>query len=275
MTDKDRYAVMGNPIGHSKSPMIHSLFASQTGQALSYEALLVPLEEFETSVKQFFDEGGEGLNVTVPFKQRAWTLSVHRSDTADRAGAVNTLGLNPDGELWGDNTDGLGLVRDILNNNHFTIRDKSLLVLGAGGAVRGVLERLLAESPTRIVIANRTESKAVELAHQFQSLGDVLGVGFDHAEMNRPYDLVINGTAASLEGELPSIPGLTIEGAYCYDMMYGGAPTVFMRWCEATGAKRVSDGLGMLVEQAAEAFLLWRGVRPETASVIKTVRQSL
>lgn len=268
----DRYAVMGNPIGHSKSPQIHARFAAQTGQSLSYEAILVEAGDFPAAVARFRAAGGRGLNVTVPFKQEAWALAARRSPRAERAGAVNTLRFEEDGNLYGDNTDGVGLVRDLKDNHGAQLTGKRLLVLGAGGAVRGVLAPLLAEQPALLVIANRTVATAEALAQAFADLGAVRGCGFA-ALAGEQFDVVINGTAASLQGEVPPLPeGILAAEAVCYDMMYGKEPTPFMRWAGAAGAGKMLDGLGMLVEQAAESFYLWRGVRPATAPVIAALR---
>jgi len=267
----DQYAVMGNPIAHSKSPFIHSLFASQTGQNLNYRALLVELDGFESSVDAFIKNNGKGLNITVPFKLQAWQLVNERSQRAEKAGAVNTIIVKPSGVLLGENTDGIGLVNDLQHNLGFPIKNKKILVLGAGGAVRGVLGPILAENPQSVVVANRTVAKAVELETLFFDDGNIKGLGYDALGESK-FDLVINGTAASLGGELPPIPATAVNGACCYDMMYAKTDTVFMVWAKENGAKQVWDGLGMLVEQAAESFFLWRGVRPETADVIQQVR---
>ncbi|MEX6500573.1 shikimate dehydrogenase [Pseudomonas zhanjiangensis] len=270
----DRYGVFGNPIGHSKSPLIHRLFAEQTGQQLSYEALLAPLEDFPGFARAFFVEG-KGANVTVPFKEQAFQLADSLSARARRAGAVNTLKKLDDGSLLGDNTDGAGLVRDLKVNAGFDLRGKRVLLLGAGGAVRGVLEPLLAERPASLVIANRTVEKAEQLAAEFADLGPVVASGFDW--IDAPVDLIVNGTSASLAGELPPIAASLIEPgrSLCYDMMYGKEPTAFNRWAAEQGAARTLDGLGMLVEQAAEAFYLWRGVRPDSAPVLAELRRQL
>ena len=275
MSQLDRYAVMGNPIAHSKSPMIHTLFAKQTKQKLEYGAILVELGQFVEAVQAFKAEGGKGLNVTVPFKRDAWRLVDERSESAALAGAVNTVLIREDGSLYGDNTDGIGMVRDIRDNLGITISGKRVLVLGAGGAVRGVLGPLLEEKPAEVVIANRTPDRAQELADAFEDYGRVDGSSFADLDGSR-YDIVINGTSASLKGEVPPLPeGILARDAFCYDMMYGAEPTAFMRWADDEGCERIADGLGMLVEQAAESFLLWRGVRPETAPVIKAVREAL
>lgn len=271
----DRYAVMGNPIAHSKSPQIHALFAQQTQQQLTYEAILVPLDGFTAAVSEFRASGGKGLNITVPFKQEAWALAAEHTERARRAGAVNTLWFRDDGTVLADTTDGVGLVRDLTGNHGITLTAKRILILGAGGAVRGVLEPILAERPATVVIANRTASKARKLAALFGDMGSISGCGFD-ALAGQQFDLVINGTAASLEGEVPPLPDdLLANNASCYDMMYGVVRTPFQLWATARGAARSLDGLGMLVEQAAEAFALWRGVRPETGRVIAVLRQAL
>ena len=270
----DRYCVFGNPIGHSKSPLIHQMFAAQTGEALTYEALLAPLDDFAGFARAFFREG-RGANVTVPFKEEAFRLADALTGRAARAGAVNTLKKQDDGRLLGDNTDGAGLVRDLTVNAGLALAGKRILLLGAGGAVRGVLEPLLAERPAELVIANRTVAKAEELARLFADLGPVLASGFDW--IDAPVDLIINGTSASLAGELPPIsPRLIAPGhTVCYDMMYAKEPTAFNRWAASHGAARTLDGLGMLVEQAAEAFWLWRGVRPDSAPVLAELRRQL
>lgn len=268
----DRYAVMGNPISHSKSPQIHAQFAKQTHQEMNYEALLVEIGGLAAAVDDFQAAGGKGLNITVPFKQDAWDLVTERTERAELAGAVNTIVIREDGSRYADTTDGVGMVRDIVENNGLELKGKCILVLGAGGAVRGVLQPLLEQRPQFVIVANRTESKAVELAKQFNFLGDVFGCGLD-ALPGQQFDLVINGTAASLEGEVPPLPDdLIYDGGSCYDMMYSSDETVFQKWACERGAVKALDGLGMLVEQAAESFSLWRGVRPETAEVIASLR---
>jgi len=266
----DRYAVMGNPIAHSKSPVIHQLFAEQTQQQLSYEAILVDADHFNQAVTDFAASGGRGLNITVPFKQDAWQLATLRSERAERAGAVNTLSwINA--QWQGDNTDGVGLLRDLTQNNNIDIKDKRLLVLGAGGAVRGVLAPLLAEQPESIIIANRTVTKAETLTELFSDSGNVQASSYE--DLSGSFDLVINGTAASLQGGLPPVPEHCIALATdCYDMMYAAEPTPFMSWATQLGANKCMDGLGMLVEQAAESFFIWRQVRPDTQPVINAVR---
>ncbi len=270
----DRYAVMGNPIAHSKSPLIHSMFAQQTGQHMQYDALLVDKDGFEQAVAEFRQSGGLGLNVTVPFKQQAWSLAQERSARAELAGAVNTLDFSA-GQCFGDNTDGVGLVRDLMQNHQLDLAGRNILVLGAGGAVRGVLAPLLQQQPNNIIIANRTANKATELAELFASYGNIEGMGLD-AIPTKPFDLIINGTAASLQGDVPAVPTNCINDSTCaYDMMYAAQATAFMAWAQKQGAQKYLDGLGMLVEQAAESFYLWRKLRPETAAVIASLREQM
>ncbi len=271
----DRYAVFGNPIKHSKSPQIHTLFAEQTNQSLTYSAVHAEVGQFEQAVKNFIKDNGKGLNITVPFKEDAWKLATRHSDRSKRAGAVNTLKLEQDGSLYGDTTDGVGLVRDLMHNHHIEISNKTILIIGAGGAVRGIIEALLTQHPASILISNRTKQKAVQLAKDFSDLGTIDGCGLDDIS-NNSFDLVINGTSASLQGELPALPGSIFADHSCsYDMMYAAQATVFMQWSLDNGAEQVFDGLGMLVEQAAESFYIWRGVRPETSPVIKHLRETL
>ena len=267
----DRYAVVGNPIAHSKSPLIHSMFAQQTGEQLSYEALLAPLDDFAGALREFLQEG-RGVNITVPFKEQAWQLVDSRTPAAELAGAVNTIQRLDDGRLLGDNTDGKGLVRDIQHNAGFELAGKRILLVGAGGAARGVIQPLLEAQPAQLCVVNRTVEKAEQLARLFKDQGPISAAGFDWIE--EPVDLIINATSASLDGQLPPIsPKLIYPGqTWCYDMMYASEATVFNRWAEQQGAARCLDGLGMLVEQAAEAFLLWRGVRPDTAPVLAALR---
>jgi len=271
----DRYAVFGNPISHSKSPQIHSAFAQQTGQNLVYTAELAEVENFEEAVKAFIKNNGKGINITVPFKQQAWQLATQRSSRAERAGAVNTIIVKDDGSYFGENTDGIGLVRDLGNNHKIGLKDKRILILGAGGAVRGVIEPIMEKDPAMLVIANRTVEKSIRLAEEFSDLGNITGCGFDELK-NQSFDVVINGTSASLHGDLPPLPDtLFNDNACAYDMMYAADPTVFMKWAIQHGAANVFDGLGMLVEQAAESFNLWRGVQPEVKPVIDAIRDSL
>jgi len=270
----DRYVVFGNPIGHSKSPAIHTLFAEQTGQSLEYTTLLAPIDGFADCALGFFKEG-RGANVTVPFKEDAFRLCSVLTPRAQRAGAVNMLTRLADGSLRGDNTDGTGLVRDLTANAGVVIQGKRVLLLGAGGAARGVIESLLEQQPLALIIANRTVEKAEALAGHFASLGPVSASSFEWLE--EPVDIIINATSASLAGALPPIassliePGVTV----CYDMMYGKEPTLFCQWATEHGAARAVDGFGMLVEQAAEAFAYWRGVQPDTAPVLAALREQM
>ena len=271
----DRYAVFGNPISHSKSPQIHTAFAENTGQDLIYEAIAVAEDKFAETVESFLSGDGQGLNITIPFKQEAWALATVRSPRAELAGAVNTLYRDEQGQLCGDNTDGVGMVQDIVRNHGGKIEGKRVLILGAGGAVRGVLQPVLEQKPQRLVIANRTVSKAVELAELVAHLGNVSGSGFDTLD-GQCFDLIINGTAASLQGEVPPIPASVLaDHAWCYDMMYSASPTAFCQWALDKGAEKSIDGLGMLVEQAAQSFQIWRGIEPDSQSVIKQLRNLL
>jgi len=266
-------AVIGDPVQHSKSPTIHRLFAEQTGQDLHYEAIPVKAEALEKFVSEFFAGGGAGLNVTLPHKEAAFALTKSCSDRATMARAVNTLFLDKTGNLSGDNTDGVGLVRDIQNNHQFAIHGKRILLLGAGGAVRGALGALLAEQPAAIAIANRTVAKAEQLASEFAEFATIATGGFD-SFAGQQFDLVINGTSMGIHHETPAIDRRLLGAeSYCYDMMYGKDDTAFVTWAKNSGAALAIDGLGMLVEQAAEAFAIWRGVRPETAAVIRELRR--
>ncbi|NOY66649.1 MAG: shikimate dehydrogenase [Gammaproteobacteria bacterium] len=270
-TKPDRYAVMGNPIAHSKSPDIHKLFAEQCKQNLSYEAILVDLDNFNKSVNNFAQENGKGLNITVPFKQQAWDLVNERSQRAELAGAVNTITIN-NGQYTGDNTDGIGLVTDLLKNHLINLQNQRILIIGAGGAVRGVLLPILEQQPQSVTIANRTHNKAIDLADLFSDFGNIKASGFEQLS-EQTFDLIINGTAASLQGDVPPVPVDCInESTHLYDMMYASEPTSFMVWGKQHGAESCMDGLGMLVEQAAESFYIWRGIRPETKTVIAALR---
>ena len=267
----DRYAVIGNPIAHSKSPIIHAAFARQTGQDLTYEAILGPLDGFSKTVATFRQAGGHGMNVTVPFKLAALEVADKSTERARQAGAVNTLRFDPEG-IFGDNTDGLGLVRDIRDRLAFPLRGKRILILGAGGAARGVILPLLEEQPAQLVIANRSVGKAEALKMQFAPFGNLAVGGFEDVS-GGAFDLVINATSASLGTEsLRLSEGLFAPGALAYEMVYGKGNTPFMTDALRLGAARVADGLGMLVAQAAESFYLWRGVRPDTAPVLQTLQ---
>ncbi|MDO8826352.1 shikimate dehydrogenase [Methylophaga sp.] len=270
MTDK--YAVIGNPIRHSKSPLIHAEFAKQTGENIEYTAIEVPLESLQTSLQQLRNILKiKGVNVTVPFKEQVWAMADKRSVRAELAGAVNTIVFHDDGSLFGDNTDGIGLCRDLTINHQVELAGKRILLLGAGGASRGVIAPLLEYQPANIFIANRTAEKASYLAQLFDKAGTVKGGGFN--DIQGEFDVVINATAASLQGEVPPLPDTVLaSGSCCYDMMYSDTDTTFIQWAKAHNAAKTIDGLGMLVEQAAEAFFIWRGIRPQTTPVISMLR---
>lgn len=271
LTMTDCYAVIGNPVAHSKSPRIHAEFARQTGQDMSYSAILAPLDGFVETVERFRAEGGKGANVTVPFKQEAWKFATLLTERAEAAQAVNTLKFE-NGTILGDNTDGTGLVRDITQNLGFAIAGQRVLLMGAGGAARGVILPLLEQAPAQLVIANRTVEKARELREHFAGRGPIEASGYPELA-GRPFDLVINATASSLKGELPPLPeGVFAQGSLAYDMMYGKGLTPFLQFAQEHGAGRLADGLGMLVEQAAESFYLWRGVRPLAQPVIALLK---
>jgi len=266
----DCYAVIGNPIAHSRSPFIHAEFARQTGQDIHYHALLAPRDGFTGAVRQFQAEGGKGMNVTVPFKEEAWRLATRLTERARLAEAANTLQFGAE-DILGDNTDGAGLVRDLQNNLGFSLSGKTILLMGAGGAARGVLQPLLAQRPARLTLVNRTPARADALKRQFAAYGEIIACAYD--ALTQPYQLIINATSSSLHGALPPLPEtLFAPGALAYDMMYAKEPTLFLRFATAHGASRLADGVGMLVEQAAESFTLWRGVRPDTAPVIALLK---
>lgn len=268
----DAYVVIGNPIAHSKSPDIHARFAAQTNQSLTYERLLAPIHGFAAAVQVFIRHGGKGANVTVPFKLDAHALADKLSERARLAGAVNTLKFDAEG-IYGDNTDGAGLVTDIVVNAGFSLAGKRILLLGAGGASRGAVLPLLEQKPSSLVIVNRTQAKAEELVSMFANYGPVSSAAY--ADLDGAFDLIVNATSASLNADLPPLPVTVFsKDTLAYDMMYGRQPTVFMELAHQHGAV-ARDGLGMLVEQAAEAFQLWRGVRPETADVFAELRRQL
>ncbi|MDR2508408.1 MAG: shikimate dehydrogenase [Candidatus Accumulibacter sp.] len=273
----DRYAVIGNPVAHSKSPALQTAFAQQCGQDMTYEAIAAPPGDFIEAVRRFQREGGKGLNITVPFKTQAFELADALTPRAKSAGAVNTFSFRSDGSILGDNTDGAGLIRDIARNLGYPLRKRRILLLGAGGAVRGTLRPLLDEKPAEIFIANRTASTAVSLAREFVQFAPLAketrlsGGGF--METGGGFDLLINGTSSGISDEAPAIPDECWQSVtLAYDMFYGKDPTPFLRAAQAAGVKQTSDGLGMLVEQGAESFFLWRGVRPDTAPVIAALR---
>ena len=270
----DLYCVFGNPIAHSKSPVIHATFAAETGQDISYEARLAAVDGFKQAISEFVAAGGKGANVTVPFKEEAFRLATQLSERATRAGAVNTLVFSG-AEIHGDNTDGAGLVRDIVHNLGVSLAGKRILLLGAGGASRGVIAPLLAEKPDSLFIANRSAGKAEALAASFADIFAVNAGNFAKTE-GMTFDLVINATSASLSGEALPLPnGIFAEGCVAYDMMYGKGETPFLAQAREQGAAQRSDGLGMLVEQAAEAFFVWRGVRPATRRVLADLSSKL
>jgi shikimate dehydrogenase len=266
---------MGHPIAHSKSPFIHTAFAAQTSEALSYEAICVEPGTFAEAVAAFQGSGGRGLNVTLPFKEEAFAIADTASERATRAGAANTLWFDAAGRRQADNTDGVGLIRDLEDNHGITLAERRVLLLGAGGAARGVVAPLLGAKPRCLVIANRTHERAVELAQRFAGDGAVSALAFTDFE-GREFDLLINATSASLQDQVPDVPRSAVAGgACCYDMMYAAEATPFVRWARDSAASLCVDGIGMLVEQAAESFFLWRGVRPRTREVITALREQL
>ena len=268
----DNYAVIGNPIAHSLSPCIHGLFAEQTGEELTYRAILSHPADFTASVEAFRQAGGRGLNITLPFKEQAWDYVNDSSARADRARAANLIRFDGDGKVFGDSTDGVGLVRD-LSANGIQVRDKRILLAGAGGAVRSVLGNLLDEQPAGVTIINRTPARAQALLELFPEADGILSAqGFDEPVAG-PYNLVINGASAGLAGRTLPLPGgILAPDACCYDMVYGKAAQAFLGWAVDNGAAILCDGLGMLVEQAAESFRIWRGIRPDTQPVIDALR---
>lgn len=267
----DNYCVMGNPIAHSKSPLIHHAFAEQVGHAIYYQSVLVQQGQFEGALAEFQKLGGKGLNITVPFKEDAWQAVEAMSTRAEKAGAVNTIWFEK-GKRQGDNTDGIGLVRDLLENE-IKLKDKRLLILGAGGAVRGILDPILQQEPSSVLIANRTPERAETLVRRFSEYSNLDFCGLSQLDRQGNFDVVINGISAGLSGEQPELPeDIVVEGGCCYDMVYGNVDTPFVSWAKQHGAGMALDGLGMLVEQAAESFMIWRGVRPKTKPVIEMLR---
>lgn len=268
----DKYTVFGNPIKQSRSPLIHGEFAKSCGQIIDYSAMEIPLDDFAAVVKGLFESELSGANVTVPFKEQAFEICVEVSERAQRAGAVNTLIKTDAGDIHGDNTDGVGLVRDLLNKQ-VVLAGARILLLGAGGASRGVILPLLAESPSELVITNRTLSKAHGLVNEFD---DTRFSACDLAELSGSFDVIINATSAGLSGHVPPVPVECLRAdTVCYDMVYGADVTAFNRWAMDNGVEVTFDGLGMLVEQAAESFSLWRGVTPDTQPVLKLLREQL
>ena len=267
----NKYAVIGNPIHHSLSPTIHAQFANQIGLSLSYEKILAPLDGFTIAAKNFISSGALGFNITVPFKVEAYALVDEYTLNAKTAGAVNTIKVE-NGYLYGENTDGIGLVNDLYNNLQQSIKGKDILILGAGGATQGILLPLLECQPERILVANRTKERSLKLASNFSEYGKVCGFGLDQIKA-KPVDIIINATSASLDGIMLEIPPGVATGALCYDLMYG-KQTPFMQWAMNNSAHTVTDGLGMLVEQAASAFSFWYGKTPETKEVLKSLRET-
>jgi len=269
----DQYGVAGHPVAHSWSPFIHGMFAKATAQNLVYRLFDIAHKDFRGEVLQLLTGGVRGLNITLPHKQAAAELVNELTPRATRAQAVNVIAYFEDSKLLGDNTDGVGLVADLEQNLKIELAHKRILVLGAGGAVRGVLAPLMERDPSQLIIANRTPARAQVLAREFSDLGQIASCGFDEIE-GPPYDLIINGTSASLQGEMPEMPaGLVGEDTVCYDMAYGRGHTPFTLWAKSLHAKRTSKGWGMLVEQAAASFALWRGIRPDTKPVLEALSQ--
>ena len=265
----ERYALVGHPVEHSRSPLIHTLFARQTGANLSYELIDAEPKSFETAVRGFGAAGGKGLNVTVPHKEAAYALVDEISAPADAAGAVNTIKFL-DGKLYGENTDGVGLIRDLVANQQQTLQGRTILVLGAGGAARGIVGPLLAAKPSELVVANRTRARADDLVAHFQSPYGLRAVAFAELEDLPPFDLLLNATSAGLKGEAPSFPASLIgPQSFCYDLVYSVNDTPFVLWARQHAAARAVQGWGMLIEQAAESFFIWRGVRPDTKPILK------
>lgn len=269
---KNSYAVIGNPIQHSKSPQIHSAFAQQEKVDIDYQRILAEQDHFTQSVNQFVNQGGLGLNVTVPFKIVAYQQCQQLNEYAQAAGAVNTISFDSEIGWIGANTDGLGLLTDLKNNQHIQINNKNILILGAGGATRGILLPLLQENPSRILIANRTVSKADDLVNSFSTAGNIDSCGLENID-NQAFDLIINATSASLNNDVPTIPNTVIgTETICYDLAYSDQPTAFMNWSNNLNAKKSIDGIGMLIEQAAESYYIWRSFRPDTKPVFNLLR---
>lgn len=270
----DNYAVLGNPIKHSKSPEIHSLFAKQTTINIYYQSLEVPLTSFNDYVYAFLEKKGKGLNVTVPFKEQAFKICTHHTKRAISAGSVNTLWFGTGATIYGDTTDGKGFINDLIYNHKVEIKNKSVLILGAGGSVRAIIEPLLKQAPKEICIVNRTLTKAKEIAQMFTGEIHVTYCSYEQLN-NQSFDIVINGTSLSLQAKLPPLPKTLLnKNACCYDLMYSYNQTVFMQWAKSNGASLILDGLGMLVEQAAESFNIWHKVKPNTKEVIRHLRKN-
>lgn len=268
----NKYAVIGNPIKHSKSPQIHTAFAQQENISINYQRIHAELDAFTLTANQFFQQSGKGLNVTVPFKVEAYKQCAHLNEYAQAAKAVNTISVNESNEWIGANTDGIGLLRDLKDNLHIDIKQKNILILGAGGATRGILLPLLQEQPRKITVANRTVEKATELANAFNSTGEILGCGYGDVSES-PFDIVINATSASLDNDLPPVSdGVVNQHSICYDLAYSDVPTAFIHWARQLGVNQTYDGIGMLIEQAAESYYIWRDFKPDTKDVFKLLR---
>ena len=264
-----KYAVIGNPVHHSLSPIIHAKFAEQFGLSISYEKILSPIGNFAKDSIEFIDSGGLGFNITLPYKVNAYEFSNNHTSNAKAAGAVNTIKIE-NNEIIGDNTDGVGLINDFINNLQQSFEGKEVLIIGAGGATQGILKPILDCYPEKILLANRTKEKSLKLSQKFSKYGKVCGFGLDQIKA-KSVDIVINATSASIDGKMPKINGGVAHGAFCYDLMYGDE-TPFMKWANENSASKVSDGLGMLVEQAASSFAFWHGKAPNTSEVIKLIR---
>ena len=266
----DRYAVVGYPVEHSRSPTIHQLFAKQTGESLSYELLPAEPDDFETAVRGFAAAGGKGLNVTVPYKEAAFELANELGPEAERARAVNTLSLRSPTRIRGDNTDGIGFLRDLTHNNNLSLAGKRVLILGAGGAARGILPPLLDANLDELVLANRTVERAARLVELFDAAEQLSICPFEELGNKDPFDVVINATSAGIQGENPPFPPSCLSSrSFCYDLTYSLKQTPFVQWSRDHGAGKAVQGWGMLIEQAAESFAIWRGVRPETAPLLR------
>lgn len=266
----DTYAVMGNPISHSKSPMIHQQFAKLTHQSIRYLKIEVPLDQLQSAIAQFRANHGIGLNITAPFKQQAYRLVTDLTERAALVKAVNTIIFLPDDRLLGDNTDGIGFIRDIVVNQHFSLKNKAILLLGAGGAARSILFSILSQAPKELVLANRTVTTAEELSKEFQDFGKIQVS--DLVSLNHHFDLIVNAISFAEDDLITLPPTIICKETFCYDLMYGQNPTPFIKWAISMGASRTADGIGMLVEQAAESFYVWRGIKPDTKKVLEMIK---
>ena len=271
----DRYAIIGHPVAHSKSPLLQQAFAKQTDQSIDYQLIDSPLDDFADTLNKFRESGGKGCSITVPFKYQAYQLADDVSDQAQLADAANTLWFTDDGVVHATNTDGIGLVRDIAQNQDYSLHNRQVLLLGAGGAARGAIKPLLDQQPSLLMVANRTAEKAYLLADKFNAYGNIKGCGLPDLK-NLQFDLIINATSASLNQQTIALPDkLIAKSGWAYDMMYAAKPTIFLQWARQQGANQCVDGIGMLVEQGAESFFIWRGVRPKTQPVIAQLRKEI